>query len=442
MNDTTRDGVPHMTAVSGERADATLGVVIRAMGAVLLGFALLSVASGALFALIGVRLSAAGVSATTIGLIMSAYFFGLLLGSMSGDRIIVRVGHIRAFAVFAATAAIAVLLLTLAETFVLWTALRAVAGYCMAGLYMTMESWLNHRAANEIRGHTFAVYAVISGAAVAAGPLLLNLGDPSGFTLFAWAAILYAAALLPVSLTRTGNPDLARRSRLGLKRLFAISPLGTVGCAGAGLVNSSFYGLGAVYGQSVGLSPAAASTFITVTLVGGLLAQFPVGIFSDRMDRRHLMLALTLLAGAAAATIAIFGFSAFLPLAILGFAMDAMGHPLYGLSVAQTNDYVGRDEFVAAAGGLLFAYSIGASVGPLAASLAMALIGPRGLFAFIGLVLFGLAAFTAYRMRRRPPKPVGDQSGFVQVPQTTAVAAELDPRAPSAGHISPEAPDE
>ena len=214
-----------MTAID-HRVDTALAAVVRAMGAVLLGFGLLSVANGALFALIGVRLAATGVSSMTIGLIMSAYFVGLLAGSLSGDRVIMRVGHIRAFAVFAAAAAITVLALAMTDDFALWSVLRAVAGYCMAGLFMTMESWLNHRASNEIRGRTFAVYAVVSAAAVAAGPLLLNLGDPHDFELFSLAAILYAAALLPVALTRTGNPEMAPRRRLSLKRLFAISPLG------------------------------------------------------------------------------------------------------------------------------------------------------------------------------------------------------------------------
>ncbi len=429
-----------MTAID-HRVDTALAAVVRAMGAVLLGFGLLSVANGALFALIGVRLAAAGVSSMTIGLIMSAYFVGLLAGSLSGDRAIMRVGHIRAFAVFAAAAAITVLALAMTDDFALWSVLRAVAGYCMAGLFMTMESWLNHRASNEIRGRTFAVYAVVSAAAVAAGPLLLNLGDPHDFELFSLAAILYAAALLPVALTLTGNPEMAPRRRLSLKRLFAISPLGVIGCLTAGLVNSSFYGLGAVYGQSIGLSPAAVSAFLTITLVGGLVAQFPVGVLSDRMDRRHLMLYLTLAAAASAAAIALFGVSTFLLLAALGFVMDALAHPLYGLSVAQANDYIARDEFVPAAGGLLLAYSIGASIGPTASSLAVAALGPSGLFAFIAAVLLALAAFTLYRMRRRVAKPVADQGEFVTMPQTTSVAAEFDPRAP-ATPSPPDAPDE
>lgn len=403
---------------------------VRPMGAVLLGFGLLSAASGALFALIGIRLSAAGISSSLIGAIMSAYFAGLLVGSLTGERVINRVGHIRAFAVFAAGAAISVLVLALTYDLALWTLMRAIAGYGMAGLFMTVESWLNHRATNEVRGRLFGFYAVVAGAAVAAGPLLLNLGDPMGFELFSLAAMLYVAALLPVSLTRTGNPEIGRRTRMRLGRLFAVSPLGVIGCLAAGLVNSSLYGMGAVYGEAVGLSPSLVSVFLTVTLVGGLLAQFPLGIVSDRMDRRRLMLGLSLAAAAAAGAIAVLGAGSLPLLFALAFAMDALGHPLYGLSVAQTNDYIERDEFVPASGGLLLAYAVGASIGPSAASLAMAALGPGGLFAFIAAALIALSLFTLYRMTRRRAKPREAQGEFVEMPQTTPMAAEFDPRAP------------
>jgi predicted MFS family arabinose efflux permease len=303
----------------------------------------------------------------------------------------------------------------------------------MAGLFMTVESWLNHRAHNQVRGRTFALYAVVSGAAVASGPLLLNLGDPAGFELFSVTAMLFAAALIPVALTRTGNPEIGASARLGLRRLFKISPLGVVGCLTAGLVNSSFYGMGAVYGEAVGLSPALVSLFLTVTLVGGLVAQFPVGALSDKFDRRRMMLGLTILAAAAALAMALFGSYTPLVLLSLGFLMDAAAHPLYSLSVAQTNDYVERAEFVPASRGLLLAYASGASLGPTLASLAMEVMGPRGLFVYITIVLALLASFTLYRMARRKAKPIAAQGPLVKMPQATPVAAEFDPRAPDTG---------
>jgi MFS family permease len=201
----------------------------------------------------------------------------------------------------------------------------------------------------------------------------------------------------------------------------------------AGLVNSSFYGMGAVYGEAVGLSPALVSLFLTVTLVGGLIAQFPVGALSDKFDRRRLMLGLTILAAGAALALALFGSYAPLLLLALGFLMDAAAHPLYSLSVAQTNDYVERAEFVPASRGLLLAYASGASLGPTLASLAMELMGPRGLFVYITIVLSLLASFTLYRMARRKAKPIAAQGPLVKMPQATPVAAEFDPRAPDTG---------
>jgi MFS family permease len=167
--------------------------------------------------------------------------------------------------------------------------------------------------------------------------------------------------------------------------------------------------------------------------LGGLLEQFPVGAFSDRMDRRRLMLILTLVAAAIAGVMAVSGVGALLPLAALGFLMDAAAHPLYGLSVAHTNDYVERVLYVPAAGGLLLAYGIGASLGPIVSSQVMEAIGPRGLFGFITAALLFIAAFTAYRMTRRTAKPLAEQGEFIKVLQTTQVAAELDPRAPGSG---------
>jgi MFS family permease len=412
--------------------DTALGTVVRAMGSVLLGFGLLSVANGALFALIGLRLSAGGVPSTTIGLVMSAYFVGLLAGSLSGDRIITRVGHIRAFAVFAAAAAVTVLLLAMTDALALWAVLRAVAGYCMAGLFMTMESWLNHRASNEIRGRTFAVYAVTSGAAAAAGPLLLNLGDPHDFELFSLAAILYAAALLPVALTRTGNPEMAPRPRLGLKRLFAISPLGVIGCLTAGLVNScSTAWAPSTANPSVFSAP---SRLHYITPIGGLLRSF-VGMFST--------------AGIAGTHVYRTSSRPWRPRRSPCWRASSCwrcsvsswtdGAPLTA-SAWRRPTTMWRATNAPAAGGLLLA-TASAPASARASSLAIAALGPSGLFAFIAVMLFALAAFTLHRMRRRVAKPVADQGEFVTMPQTTAVATDLDPRAPAAT-AAPATPDD
>jgi hypothetical protein len=123
-------------------------------------------------------------------------------------------------------------------------------------------------------------------------------------------------------------------------------------------------------------------------------------------------------------------FPAFLTCAFLYAAMTA---PLYGLGAGQTNDYVSPKDFVGASGGLLFAWAAGASVGPIAASGVMTLVGPAGLFLYLALVLAVIALFTIFRMLRRSSLPLALQSGFVPAPQTPAAIAALDPRSGGIG---------
>ena len=408
-----------------------LGGVVRAMSALLLGIAVLNVGAGALMAIIGVRLSAEGASSLVIGAITSAYFLGLLAGSIFGTRVIDRVGHIRAFAVYAAAAAIAILLLVLVESLAVWVVLRLIAGYCMAGLSMVAESWLNHRATNATRGRVLSLYIIVMNGAFAAGPLLLNLGDPAGAGLLVVSGILFVAALLPVALTRTGNPEIGAQARLGLGRLFALSPLGVLGAVAIGLVESAVFGLGAVYGQATGLDTARISVFLAVTLGGVLVLQYPIGALSDRFDREKVILAVAATAAGAAALIAAAGTPAFWVLLGLGFVTGGLSSPLYPLSVAETNDWIEADKLVAAGAGLVLAYSLGASVGPLAGSLAMEGLGPRGLFAFAAAVLAALAACALYRVLTGLAKPAEEQTEFWSASWVSPVATGLDPRAPA-----------
>lgn len=407
------------------------GGIVRAMSALLLGIAVLNVGSGALIAIIGVRLSAAGAPSLVIGVITSAYFLGLLGGSVFGARVIDRVGHIRAFAVYAAADAISILLLVIVESLAAWVVLRLVAGYCMAGLTMVAESWLNHRATNVTRGRVLSLYIIVMNGAFAAGPLLLNLGDPAGAGLLVFSGILFVASLLPVALTRTGNPEIGEQARVSLRRLFALSPLGVLGALAIGLVESAVFGLGAVYGEATGLDTARISVFLAVTLGGVLVVQYPIGVLSDRFDREKVILVVAAVAAVAAALIAAAGTPAFWLLLGLGFVTGGLASPLYPLSVAETNDWIEADELVAAGAGLVLAYSVGASVGPLAGALAMEWLGPGGLFAFAAAVLAALAAYALYRVIKGLAKPAAEQTEFWSASWVSPVAAGLDPRAPA-----------
>ncbi len=403
---------------------------LHSIAPVLLGITVAQLALGALAPLITVLLTERSVATPTIGLITSAYYLGFLAGSLSAARIVDRVGHIRAFTVFAAIAADCVLLHALTASAPVWGVLRAATGYAMAGSFLIAESWLNAKADSASRGRIFGAYLFATWSASAVGPLALNLAHPAQSFLFILIAMGFVTALVPMALTQVNNPEIADRARFGVRRLFVISPLGVVACCASGLVNSAFYGLLPVYGERIGLGAARLSLLLATALVGGLFAQFPIGLLSDRFGRRPVMLgsivAAILLAGGIVA-IGAETFAALLPLAFLYAGLTA---PLYGLGAGQTNDYISAKEFVGASGGLLFAWALGASAGPTAAAAVMGAVGPDGLFFYIGGALAAVALFTIFRMLRRSGLPVMLQGGFVPAPQTPPRIAGLDPRSP------------
>jgi MFS family permease len=401
---------------------------LRPIVPVLLAIFSAQLALGALNPLIGFLLVRRGVPTPAIGIVASCYFAGFLVGTQVAGRIVTRVGHIRAFAVFAALAADAALLHAVTEGPLAWGILRAASGFALSGVFLISESWLNHKTSAATRSRTFAAYLVVSWAASALGPQALNLAKDESDDIFALIAIGFATALIPMALTLVGSPEIGGRSRLGIRQLLEVSPLGVVACFGAGLVNSAFYGLMPVYIERVGLSAGVLSVVLTTALLGGLVAQYPIGWLADRYGRRPVALAAMLAALGFALMLAMTGGKSFPALIALAFLFAGMMAPLYGLGVGQTNDYVAPRDFVAASGGLLFAWALGSSAGPTVAAGLMSALGPAGLFVYAAAVLVLIAGFMIWRMKRRTGVPLAQQSTFVPAPQTPPNLAELDPR--------------
>ena len=403
---------------------------VRLVAQVLLGVALFEIALGGLWPLVSLQLEQQQVGTELTSIVGAAYYAGFVLGTLTCFPIIDRAGHIRAFSVFAVFAVNATLLHVVMQGPLAWAVLRAIIGYALAGVFTIVESWLNDKATKQTRGRIFALYTMIAWGVSGIGPLGLNIPDPSGTTLFCLITVVMASAIVPIALTKVGNPDIGHRSHFGILRLYSISPLGVLACFASGLINTGLFVLLPIYAKRLGLGEARISILLSVAVIGPLFIQFPVGWLADRFGRRPLMLITTLIAIALSAVIVNLPPHNFLLLAGLIVLLAGMISPLYGLGVGQTSDYISKKDFVAASAGLLFAWGIGASIGPIAAAPAMRLFGANGLFFFVSVCHALLAGFIAYRMIARRALSAKEQGNFVAVPITQATygAPELDPR--------------
>ena len=174
-----------------------------ALWTLFLGFAMLMVGNGLNLAVLGVRMVGEGFGVGTSGIVMAAYFVGFLLGPAMVVRWLSGVGHIRVFASLASIASCVVLVHFVWVNPVAWGGLRFVFGFCMAGLYVVVESWLNDASTPRTRGRTLAVYMIASMGGLGIGQLLIATGDPDSATLFVVASILVSMSFVPIALAAT-----------------------------------------------------------------------------------------------------------------------------------------------------------------------------------------------------------------------------------------------
>lgn len=396
---------------------------------ILLAIFMLMAGGGVMGALIGIRLQDSGHDAMPIGMVATAYFGGLALGSLRVGRIIDRVGHIRAFAAFVALLSASTLTYSMHQNIAIWGTLRFIDGLCLAGVYVCLESWLSDRSDTARRGSALAAYMIALYAGQALGQFLLNLGKASADLPFVAASILISLAIIPIALTRNPSPSIEPAPALSVRRLYAISPLGFIGAGVTGLVLGAFYGLGAVYARQLGLGLGATAAFMSAVIAGGVALQWPLGWLSDRFDRRRVIVGAFVGATAVAALIAATDARG-VSLSAMGALFGGLSFALYPLCVAHTNDHVVARERVAASGGLVLVYSAGAAVGPLAGALFLSAMGPAGLFAFIATCSGGAAAFALWRFSARASVPSEQQHPYQARPRTTPMSATLDPLAP------------
>ena len=398
--------------------------VLSRSWALLLGMMLLMVGNGLQGTLLGVRGGIEGFSTFEMSFVMSAYFAGFLVGSRVAPEMIRRVGHVRVFAALASFVSAILILYPAFANPVAWACGRIAIGFCFSGVYVAAESWLNNSADNSNRGKALSIYMIVQMFGIVSAQALLALGDATGYALFIVSSVLVSISFAPILLSVAPTPAFETAKPMPLRTLIETSPLSCLGMFLLGGVFSAQFGMSAVYGTAAGLSITQISLFVSSIYIGALLMQYPIGLFSDRVDRRLVILVVALLGGLAS-IVAFLNGEYFGALLMVAFVIGGTSNPLYSLLIAYTNDYLEADDMAAACGGLIFINGVGAISGPLIIGWVMDRYGPESFFVVIAVLMLTMAAYAGFRMTQRTRVGIDDGAYAPVMPNASLVAVEV-----------------
>ncbi|WP_186398458.1 MFS transporter [Stappia sp. P2PMeth1] len=382
------------------------------VSALLIAIALLVTGHGLQSTLIPLAGSQAGFSDLEIGLVSSSYFIGLVLGCLGAPYVIMRAGHIRAFAALVSLMSAAAILHPIMVEPLAWSAIRVISGFCLAGFYMIVESWLNEQASNENRGTIMSIYIVLVYAAMTAGQLSLTVMDIATFIPFAIASVAVSLAVIPVSLTTANQPAPITVVRFRPVKLYRNSPTALVAVLMIGITQGALWMLTPLYAIQIGLTTSQAAYFAAAFVGAGALSQWPIGRLSDRLDRRLVLLGLA----ASAVVVSI----VFMTVPINGFAMaialvllaGIATQPAYAIAASHAFDHADRSDYVETSSGMNLAFGIGSSFGPLTAAYLMQSVGSWGLFLQVAVIQALMGLYILSRLFQRAAPSIEEKTDF------------------------------
>lgn len=394
----------------------------------LLALVILTMGSALLTTFISLQLASIAISNIWIASMTTAYYAGMVLGAFKLEKLILRVGHIRSYSAFASMLAIISILHGFYIDVSFWLVLRFLGGIATAGLYVVIESWILGSTTNKNRGKFLAIYMIALYVAQAFGQTLLNIHLDNILLLYCISGILASLSVIPLTLTKASIPIISEPEILGVKKILSLSRSGVMTCLASGMILGAIYGLYPVFITYLNYPTSDVSIVMSLTILGGMLFQFPLGKLSDIMSRRLLIGILSLCSITVSILIMIYANYGVVVLTILSIIFGGSTFCLYPIGISHTCDRVLNHQIVSATQTLLLFYGIGAMLGPLIASIIDMLFKGYSLLAFIIIICTPLSAFVLIRKQIIAPVSDEDKLDFIPVTELTPVTNEMDPR--------------
>ncbi|MBS0585131.1 MAG: MFS transporter [Verrucomicrobia bacterium] len=377
---------------------------------------------------ISLRVTAEGWNNFIAGSLTSAYYAGMMSGALYMERIIRQIGHIRSFSLFATTTSSAIILQGFFNSPFVWLFFRFLTGVGCAGLFVVIESWLLLLSTATTQGVVLSLYMVALYTAQSLSQFILNFTSLTTLTAFNVTALFSCLSIVPVTLMRAAAPSSSTSEYVNIFYLFRKVPLGFLGNFVAGLVLSAFYALGPVFARESGFSMFHISLILAGTVLGGMVLQWPIGLCSDIMERRKVIIITAMTLAALSLFIFFYPTMPFSLLLLSLFLWGGFSFTLYPISITYCCDFFSSAGITSVTCAALIIYGIGCVIGPLLAPIFMELTTPFGLFLYSAFLALALGGFALWKQRKLPEQNKETKEPYQVLPGTTPQVSSLDPR--------------
>ena len=384
----------------------------------LIGIGLIMMGNGLQGTLLGLRADIEGFSTLAIGLIMSCYYVGFLLGCFFVPNMITKVGHIRVFAAMASLASTTILINGTILKPEIWAIARVISGLSFAGLFIVTESWLNNIARNRLRGQIFGFYLFILYTGLFSGQFFIYLGDIANIGLFVIVSILISVSMLPITLANKPSPGYEEPENLPFKVIYKKSPFSFLSSAISGICTSVILSLASVYAIQIGLNKFQTANLIAAYIVGAALIPLLMGWLSDKFNRRKVLTICALLGALTALLCWYFVEYKFIFIILFG----GMTTSIYSISIAHLNDHLKPEQMLSGSSSIILTNSIGAVIGPISVGLLMQKFSPEAYFQTLAAALLILFVYGFYRNFIGKTIDVEQQTDFMPIPARSSMA--------------------
>ena len=417
----TAAGSPVPTDTTLPREVGTLAAV----GSIIISTFLTAIGNGLMFAYIPLSLANAGYAPSWAGLILTALSSGGLVACLVTGSLTRRVGHARAFMIFSAIIILSNAAVGAGVHPLSWMAARTLYGFAISGMFIVAQSWLNDAVNNGIRGRVMAVFYVAYVAGLGTGSFLTGQIDLMGATAPLLGIAFAALAVLPVGMTRLPVPPPPESASVAVLRAWRISPVGLVGMLAVGGLSMMVAGFTPIHVAASGYSQLEVALLLSAMPLGSVLLQVPLGWISDRIDRRIVMVAASLAVAGAGVAAGIFDGYALAVIVPIYLVWGGMTESIYSLANAHANDRATKDEMVALASTMLFAWSLSGVLVPAAATALTAVYGTVSFIYVAVTIAIAFAAFVLWRIGSREQVPSEETGNFAPLAAQNPLPVDL-----------------